>query len=284
MQPSSISMFCSSYRNDDYVYTDYQGRGFLILDLEGENGKIYSNNESFLTTLLTNTIFEKVCELLSAKGIYRFSWLSMSVNGLAIVFLMLPGGGKTSLVLELLKTPEFKILSDTYTFITRTGEILPFPRNLHPRGGKVSEIPQDRQQVFDTTRYEPRVRIDIDHFRDQLSNSCKPYLIAVCKRIFSEDPRIEKLPKWKSFLLVYRQALVKYKLYESINDQQTSEKKKSTYRRYLTSATRALTVIKTLCKSQTYLFYLGLNNDKNARAINAFMREKIQEKEKHDAT
>jgi len=216
-EASSISMFCTSYRDDDYVYTDYPGRGFLILDLEGENGKIYSNNESFLTTLLRRTIFHRVSELLSAKGIYRFSWLSMSVNGLAIVFLVLPGGGKTSLALELLKTSEFKILSDTYTFITRTGEILPFPRNLHPRGGKVSEIPQDRQQSFDTTKYEPRVMIDIDHFRDQLSSSCKPYLIAVCKRIFSEDPRIERLPKWKSFLLVYRQALVKYKLYESSN-------------------------------------------------------------------
>ncbi len=283
-EASSISMFCTSYRKDDHVYTDYQGRGFLILDLEGENGKIYSTNDSFLTTLLRRTILTRVSDLLSAKGIYKFSWLSMSVNGLAIIFSMLPGGGKTSLALELLKTSEFKILSDTYTFITRTGEILPFPRNLHPRGGMVSEIPQDRQQLFDNTRYEPRVMIDIDHFRDQLSSSCKPFLLAVCKRIFSEEPRIEKLPKWRSFLLLYRQALVKYELYESINDQETSEKEKSRFRKHLTSAKRALIVIKLLYKSETYLFYLGVNNSRNAKAINTFMREKIQQKDRNEAT
>jgi hypothetical protein len=238
-------------------------------------GKIYSNSESFLSALLQAVILCKVDELLSEKGIFKFSWLSMSVNGLAILFLTLPGGGKTSLALDLLKISDFKLLSDTYTVVTSTGEVLPFPLDLYSRGDMLPEIPQAHQELFNNSFHGHRVTIDIDYFRDKLAGSCRPYIMAVCKRIFSQKARIEKLSKWKTVLFVYQQALAKYRFYQS-DGFLIPENRKSSYRRYLISIKRTLVAIKTLWKSQTFLLYLGVNKGENARIVSEFIQKRIQ--------
>ncbi len=187
-EASIITMYSSSYRNGNYVYTDYQGRGFLIYDLVGGRGEAYSDDEIFLTTIVRALIISKVVELLSVKGIYSFPWFGVSINRLVVLFLMFHGGGKSILALELLKNSELMLVGDTHTLVSRNGEILPFHRNIDARGGMLSWIPQNRQKLYINVIYEPRVSIDINYFSDKLSGPCRPYIMAVCKRIFSEKP------------------------------------------------------------------------------------------------
>jgi hypothetical protein len=60
--------------------------------------------------------------------------------------------------------------------------------------------------------------------------------------------------------------------------------KKSWHKKYLISAARTLVAIKILLRARTYLIYLGVNNDENARIISKFILEESREKAKAEDT
>lgn len=71
-----------------------------------------------------------VGEALDRKGIHRIHGLGMTWRGDGMIVLAPSGGGKSTLALELLRSPEMAILSDDVPWVNPRGEILAFPQRI----------------------------------------------------------------------------------------------------------------------------------------------------------
>lgn len=72
-------------------------------------------------------IHSRVGELLDKKGIHRIHACSFSFENNIYVVMLPQGGGKSTLLMGLLKDERIKLISDDTPLCDRKGDILPFP-------------------------------------------------------------------------------------------------------------------------------------------------------------
>lgn len=274
-EASLITIYSTSYEHDDIVYIDYQRRGLLVYDTVGETAELYSDDVLFLATMATALITSRVRQLLPARGIHVFPWLSVSARGSAFLFLMYPGGGKTTLTLELLRSTDLALLGDTFTFVSRDGTVLPYPRSIHKRGRKVPQIPEEVQTPFTNLIHEPRVSIDLGYIRDRFGPPSRPTAVFLCNRIASEEPRIVEVPKWRAFVLAARQVRMKSRLQGALGHL-VPPTRMSRPRSWWNAARRALAATSVLGRSDTYLLLLGHDTSRNVRVVERFIEERAR--------
>jgi hypothetical protein len=140
-----------------------------------------------------------VGEELDKKGIHRIHALGISVSNKAVLIILPMGGGKTTLGLELLKYDDVTLLSDDTPLITKDGQVLPFPIRIGvcKEAASKLDIPSRYLRNFNRSKYGPKILIDIDYFKDKISDPCKLAVVFIGERLFSSDCQIGRIPKYK---------------------------------------------------------------------------------------
>ena len=256
------------YDDKNTRYIDYHGEALGIYKYKGNVIELYSLDLNLLWELTYLGILSRVGEELDKKGIHRIHALGISINKKAILVILPMGGGKTTLALELLKYDNVKLISDDTPLITRSGKVLPFPIRIgiSPAVASKLSVPSRYLRNFIRSKYGPKVLIDIDYFKDKISEPCAPGVILIGERVSSDTCRIEKISKvcaLKPFIIngilgLGLPQLIEYLLWFKV-------KKIFSMGEIITS--RFCPGFKIIWYSKIYKFFIGRDIEKNVNVL-----------------
>jgi len=257
--------------DDKHVrYIDYHGRALSIYDFINNKIEIYSQDKDFLWELTYLAILSMIGEALDKKGIHRIHALGLSINEKAILCVLPMGAGKTTLGLRLLKEEKIKLLSDDMPLITKDGKILPFPIRIGVDRREKLDIPERYLRVFPRSKYGAKILIDIEYFRNKIAKPSRPAIILIGERIFSNNLRIEKIPKRKVIMPFFINGvfglglpqLIEYFLRSNIKD---------IFFKIKIGFSRLFVSLRIIWKSKIYRLLIGTDIDKNINRVLAFL-------------
>lgn len=119
-----------TYDSGDIRYCDYYGRAYTIVDFKKNEAHIYGEDFEIIheiSYLLTLSLVGKALDL---KGLHKLHAFAVSFNQWAFVCMMPSKGGKSTLLVELLRDPRFKMISDDIPFFNKWGQMLSFPMKI----------------------------------------------------------------------------------------------------------------------------------------------------------
>lgn len=278
LRPSSHSPRNFSYRNENLLFIDYFGKGLLIFDSTKKEYKIFSSEPHLRHEIVFLSILSLVGQNFDSRNIHRVHGLGLEINGQGVLILLPQGGGKTTLMLELLKYPNVKLISEDTPLINSSGEILPFPIRIGiDAQAKIPDFPEKYLRLVKRMEFEPKYLLDIEYFKDKIAK-CPSKLKFAFKgvRCLGNDPRIiptSKLQMLRAFVINSVIGLGVYQGIEFIIQNSPLELiKKSAV---LTS--RFKNSYKAVLKAKTYIFLTGLDKNKNTETLINFLNEKSLE-------
>ncbi|OGS22105.1 MAG: hypothetical protein A3J83_03795 [Elusimicrobia bacterium RIFOXYA2_FULL_40_6] len=265
---------CAIYDKGNERFVDYLGEALAVYNYGTETGEIYSINKDLLHELAYLMILSRVGEKLDKKGVHRVHALGITCNSKTVLCLMPQGAGKTTLCLELLKYPEIKLLSDESPLISRKGQILPFPLRI---GINTSlDIPGKYLYNFNRRKYGNKTLIDIEYFKDKIAVSDEasdfPVSVFIGKREASVNSIIKKAAKHKAIVPFMQHHVIGIGLPQMIeyflrkDFQDIISKTGILFSRMYTS-------IKSILKSDVYVFIIGQDKQKNAQVLIEFLKK-----------
>ena len=180
------------------------------------------------------------------------------------------GGGKSTMALELLKNPDYFLLSEDTPFIDRHGRILPFPLRIGVSPGTNTGIPAKFLRTVRRMEFDPKMLIDIEYFSERLGRITKPGLMLVGERNLGTESAIVPISKTKAFKALLKYMVVGLGIYQGLEfllERGIME----IIGKADVVASRLNNSFKLLSSVNTYKFVLGRNTEKNYETLVAFI-------------
>jgi hypothetical protein len=206
------------FRGDGIKIIDYFGKGVVVEENRGRKFTIYGRDSNFLQEavyLLVISLFGQHCD---KNGIFRIHALTFSFRNWAVIFSANAGGGKSTMALALLKSDNFKLLSDDEALVNGSGRVLPFPIRIGTLDeNKIKSIPRSYVYEIDRMEFGHKYFVDLEHWDDKLERrelDQKIYFVA--RRLINGDPYIEKISGLRAFVSLIGSAIIGFGLYQGI--------------------------------------------------------------------
>jgi hypothetical protein len=183
-------------------HIDY-GDGALLYDFAAEHGEVRATTSELLHELSYLTILSRVGDILDQRGLHRVHALGFAYRGQGGLLLLPMKGGKTTLALEMLRRPDFQVLSDDIPLVDGRGYLRAMPLRLGVRGVP-DGVPQQHLRSFKRRRFGPKTLVELDFFRHRVSRE------APLRWIFAGKPasKIKPLIRHGSTAAALRSGLV----------------------------------------------------------------------------
>jgi hypothetical protein len=182
-----------AYRQGHLRYIDYHGRALGIQDTRTGSYKLYSRNPGLLYEAAYLYLLSQIGSYLDRRRMHRIHALGVTVEDRAVLVLLPMGGGKSTLGLELLKSPHIRLLSDDSPIIDRKGNLLAFPLRLGLLPGSEHAVPPEHRRVIDRMEFGPKHLVDYSYFRDRVQPSAAPGLLFIGARTLNPTCSIEEI-------------------------------------------------------------------------------------------
>ncbi len=144
IRPSFYSPRNICYHHNGEKIINYHGKALLVEEGSGELVTIVSSDELLLESITYTVIIAKSGMHLDRCGTYRVHALGFSYNGRAALVLLPMGGGKSTLLLELLRHPGVKLISEDTPLLSSDGKLHPFPIKIGILPGNIpDDVPKD---------------------------------------------------------------------------------------------------------------------------------------------
>jgi hypothetical protein len=262
------------FRNGDVTYIDYFGEALAVFDRRRRCCTIHAVDPDLLHEIVYLLVLSTVGEHLDARGIHRVHALGVSHRGLGILLLLPSGGGKSTLALELLRRPDFLLLSEDTPLVERTGRLLPFPLHLGIRPEQQAEVPARYLRTVRRMEFDPKTLIDIECFSDRLSPPVDPGRILIGQRNSSDASEIVPVSKTQALGALTRYMIVGLGVYQGLEFLLERGPRELLGKGRLV-ASRLRNALRLLGRARTYRFVLGRDIRRNAETLLAFLeREK----------
>ncbi|MBC7713608.1 MAG: hypothetical protein H7177_09725 [Rhizobacter sp.] len=111
-------------------YCDYYGEAFATINFKTNEAVIFSDNFEKAHEVAYLMILSRVGKKLDLMGFHKIHAFAISFKGKALVCMMPSKGGKSTLLMELLKDDRVKMLSDDIPLIGPHGFVYSFPLKL----------------------------------------------------------------------------------------------------------------------------------------------------------
>jgi hypothetical protein len=175
------------------------------------------------------------------------------------------------MTLELLKQPDFTLLSEDTPLVDRDGNLHPFPLRLGVRGSKSDEIPQEFQRTFNRMEFDPKTFVDVDFFRHKLSDTVPVSMILVGERNLGDISGIVPLPRTKAFKALIKYLVVGLGVYQGLEFLLEQGIMDMTSRLGVFSS-RMRNGLSLLRRAPAYKLILGRDTEKNSATLMEFIR------------
>ena len=264
IEASMYKTDCICYDYNDTRYADYKNKCLVIFNKVKKIADIYSLDENLLYEISYLLLHSQAGELLDLKGFHRIHACSFSYNKNIFICILPQGGGKSTLLMNLLKNDNIKLLSDDTPIIDRKGNIYPFPIRLGVCNDfDTSYIPDNFITVFDRRKFGQKKLISYDFFKDRIETVNFPINIIAGKRIYSDTPKIKNTNTFYIFEELFKSCIVGYGLPQIIEFFLTGGFK-DFFKKCFIVFSRFYACIRLLFKTnKTYIFYLSKNIEKN---------------------
>ena len=258
-------------------YNDYYGEALTKIDYKKNIVEIVYKNEPLAHEILYLVILSRTTKYLDAQGYHKIHASAFTYNNFNIFFMMPSKGGKSTMLLEMLRNPEVGLISDDTPVVNRRGEIIPFPLRLgnDDKNKIINYFPYLRDEdisLFKRKYYFDKYLVDIKRIKNKILTKEKTILVAGY-RSTNIAPEIEQISKMKMLselkthliIGVGLPMVIEYFIENTLNDHLKNL-------RILFS--RFFTAIILLRKSECYRIALSGNPVENAQAIKRLIDEK----------
>ena len=260
------------YKDKHNKVIDYFGKGAVLEDNKRNTYTLYGRDRNFLLEafyLLITSLFGQFCD---RNNILRIHALGVSYRNKAFIFMMLPGGGKSTMALSLLEDKDIKLISDDCLLFDDKGRVLPFPSRMGFLGKSgIKNIPGEFIYDIDRMEFGPKHFVDYDYFKDRIERRpiSEVALFAV-KKILNADPEVKKTSKAQTLKFLIRDSVIGLGLYQGIEFIFSSSPKDIFIRIWVTLR-RLIRAVRLACKCRVYEVILSRDVAKNSDLIKDFI-------------
>jgi hypothetical protein len=258
------------YDRHNCRYVDYLGNALSIYDYDAEEGELYGEDVHLLHELAYLLIHSRVGELLDKKGLHRVHALGLNFRGKGVLCLLPQGGGKTTLLLELLKEREIKFLSDDTPLISAGGLMNPFPVRIGISGPHSCEVPEVLTGKMVRRHYGPKTLIDTRYFAAQISTAIPVNTILIGAREFSREAGLFPVSRHAALSPLFKHCVAGLGLPQMVEYFLRTQPRDIISKLGIFAA-RARASLATMARSRVYVFVMGRDVRVNADALSRFL-------------
>ncbi|MFA7674495.1 MAG: hypothetical protein WCY38_00330 [Endomicrobiia bacterium] len=260
---------CISYDKNGIRYVDYLGKALVIYNINENQADIFSLSPDLLYEITYLFVHSRVGEMLDMKGFHRIHSCAFSFEDKIYICMLPQGGGKSTLLMELLKNDTVKLLSDDTPFIDKNGYIYPFPIRIGLCNDiQTNYIPEKFITIFNRRKFGQKKLISYEFFKDRIETRKLPTIILYGKRFFSNTSEIVKKNRFCAFQELFKNCIIGFGLPQVIEYFLIGGFKDSIQKSYLIILRLYACIMLLIKNKQVYCFYLG--NDKNLNAEKFF--------------
>lgn len=255
-----------SFKDRDRTYIDYFGNGLAILDETRTSCTIFSPEIDLAHEIAYLFILSTVGQRLDRRGLHRLHALAMSYEGRTALIVLPSGGGKSTLALNLLGRPGYKLVAEDTPLIDRAGNVHPFPLRVGLRAGSKHEVPAEFVRTMKRMEFDPKTLIDISYFGDRVGGESTPELLLVGTRSLGAVSRLEPISKLEAFGALLRYMIVGLGVYQGLEfllERGVGDLLKQTKN----VASRILASLRLLKRVRCYRFVMGRDGGLNVETI-----------------
>jgi hypothetical protein len=262
---------CICYDYNNLRYTDYNGKGLVIFDKKNKSAEIYSTDNDFLYEISYLLLHSQVGELLDTNGYHRVHSCSFSYNNKTFICMLPQGGGKSTLLMNLLKNNNIKLLSDDTPIINKNGDIYPFPIRIGICNDfDTSDIDEKFISIFNRRKFGQKKLVSYEYFKDRIEKEHFPTTIILGKRVYSNTAMIIQTNRFYAFIELLKNCVIGYGLPQVIEYFLVGGFK-DIIKKTCIVFSRLYACIGLLLKTkQVYYFYLSKNKDNNSSYFTEF--------------
>lgn len=259
-----------SFRDGDVSYVDYFGRGLAVVDTKRRTCDIFGADFDLVREIAYLFLLSTVGEYLDSRNLHRIHAMGVNYRGHGVLLLLPSGGGKSTMTMELLRHPQFTLLSEDTPLIDRRGRIHPFPLRLGFRNDGGTEVPEDQRRTLQRMEFDPKTFVDLSFFRHRLSESVEPGLILVGERNLGSGSSIVPLPKRHAFGAMIKYLVVGLGVYQGLEFLLERGLWEMTGKAGV-AASRTRNAIALLSRAPAYKFVLGRDTARNSQTMIDFI-------------
>lgn len=111
-------------------YCDYYDQAYTVIDFETNEAQVYGQDFDTIHEIVYLLILSRVGKKLDLRGLHKLHAFGISYKDYAFVCMMPSKGGKSTLLAELLKNPQIKMISDDIPLIDSFGCVHTFALKL----------------------------------------------------------------------------------------------------------------------------------------------------------
>jgi hypothetical protein len=258
------------FRSDGATYIDYFGAGLAIFHRREQRCVVYAADDDLAHEIAYLFILSTVGQHLDRRGLHRLHALGVSYRHRGVAVLLPMGGGKSTLALELLRRPGFRLLSDDTPLIDRRGRFVPFPLRLGVRPEQQTGIPSRYLRTVRRMEFDPKTLIDLDYFADRLSGPVEPGLILVGQRNLGDVSTIVPLARRDALQALIKNMVVGLGVYQGMEfvlERGVGE----VLGKAGVATSRLRNSLRLLSRAPAYRFVLGRDRGRNTQTLVDFI-------------
>ncbi len=261
------------FKDGQISYLDYFGEGLAVYNRKQQHCVVYGTKHDLLHEIAYLFILSTVGQHLDSQRIHRVHALGVTYRERGVLLLLPAGGGKSTMALELMRQPGFKLLGEDTPLIDRHGRILPFPLRLGVRLEQNPDIPPQYLRTIDRMEFDPKTLIDIEYFKDRIATEVEPGFILVGERNLSEISEIVPLARHQAFKAMLKYMIVGLGVYQGL-EFLLERGLWDLLGKGTVVASRLYNSLALLYRAPAYRFVLGRNKAKNTQTLIDFLCRK----------
>ena len=263
------------FHREDETYIDYFGKALNIYNKSEGICHIYTENLDLAHEISYLTVLSRVSEKLDQKRLHRIHALGIAHNHRGILIMLPCGGGKTTLAMSILRSPDdsIKLISEDSPLIRRDGTLLPFPLRI---GVLPQSLPDGIDKRFirfnQRMEFDPKVSIDIRYFAEKIaSDEVKPSIILLGRRSTGDLSQITPASKLSVIKHCLMNSVLGVGLYQGMEFMmQKNALEVARQSRILFS--RIYNNMRLVIVSKVFSFIIGRNISKNYEVLLQFLK------------
>ncbi|MBN1823103.1 MAG: hypothetical protein JW803_02160 [Endomicrobiales bacterium] len=255
---------------------DYSGEALSVYDYASDSCTITSHNSDLLHELAYLVVLSRLGEFLDLRGIHRMHAAGFELGGQGFACLMPQAGGKTTLLLELMKNEKVKLLSDDTCLLDGSMRIVPFPLRIGVNPAARVEVPERFLGYMVRRKYGPKKLIDVAFFKDRISSGNKLRAVFIGKRVPAGACRISKIGKLQTFLYLTRDCVIGAGIAQ-MREYFIRFNARDVLKKAFILFSRVKTCLKAAACVPAFEVRLGPDSSGNANALIAFLKSRFFE-------
>lgn len=273
---SLISPRNVTYCNGACKYLDYFGRGLAIVDASAGKCTVYSKDADLAHEIAYLFLLSTIGQHLDALALHRIHALGVAYGNHGLLLLLPSGGGKSTMALQLLRQPGFRLLSEDTPLVDRRGYVHPFPLRLGIHPGQEGDIPGRYLRTVARMEFDPKTLIDLDYIGDRIAGTVPASAILVGERNSGAVSDIMPLGRAAAFQALFKNLVVGLGVYQGIEfvlDRGLWELLSKTG----VALSRAASGVSLMVKAPAFRFVLGCDRERNTRCLLEFVERRFSD-------